>query len=415
MTKTKTIFYSLLAIAIVAFLILVGNFYYQNLRGVGPALEKPVADVTKIITPEGPFKMPPGFTISIFAKDLPDARVIILDKDGNILTSQPSQGTISKLIIKNGRLMEQKIILSGLKNPHGLAFDPEDPNILYVAEETRISKTNITPAGAGLDRRSLGEGGALEKIIDLPKKGNHFTRTLGFGPDGRLYVSIGSTCNVCREADPRYASIWSLKKDGSDFKEVAKGLRNSVFFVWNQKDGKMWATEMGRDLLGDNTPPDEINVIDTGAANTLNFGWPICYGKNIHDTGFDKNTYIRNPCMEPFEIGSRIDLQAHSAPLGLAFVPQNSNWPKEYQSNLLVAFHGSWNRSVPTGYKLARFVLDEQGNEIKQADFISGWLTPKGVIGRPVDVIFDNSGNLYISDDKAGVIYKVEYVGLAKR
>jgi glucose/arabinose dehydrogenase len=220
-----------------------------------------------------------------------------------------------------------------------------------------------------------------------------------------LYVSIGSTCNVCLENDERYAAIYSLNKDGSDFKQVARGLRNSVFMIWNNQSQAIWATEMGRDLLGDNTPPDEINVINTTATSTLNFGWPVCYGQNIHDTNFDKNTYFRNPCQEPFEQPSQIDLQAHSAPLGLAFVPDS--WPKEYRNNLLVAFHGSWNRSVATGYKVVRLILDESGKLIKQEDFISGWLSGSSALGRPVGVIFDSTGSLYISDDKSGVIYKV--------
>lgn len=376
-----------------------GVFYYKNLRGAGPALlpsPQDVANAPGAGEAVSFLKMPAGFTISIFAKNLPDARVMAFDKEGNLWVSEPSQGKISKLVIKDGKLESQKVIFEGLKNPHGLAFDPENLDVLYIAEETKISKVIISASGAG----------ELVKIIDLPKGGNHFTRTLGFGPDGRLYVSIGSTCNVCREEDPRYGSIWSLKKDGSDFKETARGLRNSVFFVWNGKDGKMWATEMGRDLLGDDTPPDEINVIDTASKDILNFGWPICYGKNIHDTEFDKNTYIRNPCMEPFEKPSRIDLQAHSAPLGLAFLPTNSAWPKKYRDNLFVAFHGSWNRTVPTGYKVVHLVLNDFGNLVTREDFITGWLTPEGALGRPVDLKFGPDGALYISDDKAGVIYR---------
>jgi glucose/arabinose dehydrogenase len=412
--KNKKLFWISASLIILGILILGWRFYYLNLRGVGPAINNSPIDITTIVPtveniinkdvatgtmPEvlesTPLKIPTGFSLGIFAKDLPGARVIVFDSLGNIWLSQTRQGTISKLIINNGRLVSQKIVISGLKNPHGLAFDPQDSSILYIAEETKISKVKI----------SDGVPGKLEKIIDLPVKGNHFTRSLLFNPDGRLYVSIGSTCNVCLENDERYAAVYSLNKDGSDFKQVARGLRNSVFMVWNNQDKTIWATEMGRDLLGDNTPPDEINVISTIATSTLNFGWPICYGQNIHDTSFDKNTYFRNPCQAPFEQPSQIDLQAHSAPLGLAFIP--SSWPKEYQNNLLVAFHGSWNRSVATGYKVVRLILDESGKLIKQEDFISGWLTGSSALGRPVDVIFDQDGNLYISDDKAGVIYKV--------
>lgn len=414
-TKNKIIFWSVASLLTLVILILGWRFYYVNLRGLGPAINKSPLDITTVIpsaetitenktiiasvTPEilgqTPLKLPTGFSIGIFAKDLPGARVIIFDSLGNIWLSQTPKGIISKLTINNGRLISQKVVISGLKNPHGLAFDPQDSNVLYIAEETKISKVKI----------SDGLPGKLEKIIDLPVKGNHFTRSLLFSPAGRLYVSIGSTCNVCLENDERYAAVYSLNKDGSDFKQVARGLRNSVFMIWDNQYQTIWATEMGRDLLGDNTPPDEINIINTQASSTLNFGWPICYGQNIHDTTFDKNTYFRNPCQAPFEQPSQIDLQAHSAPLGLSFIPDS--WPTEYKNNLLVAFHGSWNRSVATGYKVVRLILDESGKLIKQEDFITGWLSGSNALGRPVDVIFDSAGNLYISDDKAGVIYKV--------
>ncbi len=390
----------------------VGVFYYKNLRGIAPALfpptslpevkpsgsGAPTSSVGKPVINNGSLKMPDGFSVSIFAKNLPGARVLAMDSMGNLWVSQTGQGQISLIEMQDGKVVNQNAVFKNLKNPHGLAFDPEDPFILYFAEEHQISKVRLHSEDTP------------HKIIDLPKKGNHFTRTLGFGPDGRLYVSIGSTCNVCHEEDEHYASIWSMKKDGSDFKQVAKGLRNSVFFVWNKNDGKMWATEMGRDLLGDDIPPDEINIIDTSAKDILNFGWPNCYGKNIHDTAFDKNTYIRNPCMEPFEKESHIDIPAHSAPLGLSFVSAKAGWPAEYKNDLLVALHGSWNRSVPTGYKVVRYHLDAAGNVLSVGDFLSGWTKGKTATGRPVDIIFSPDGKMYVSDDKAGVIYQINYL-----
>ena len=231
-------------------------------------------------------------------------------------------------------------------------------------------------------------------------------------PDGeKLLISIGSTCNVCSEQDERRATILSSVADGSDVERFAVGLRNSVFMTTHPETGEVFATEMGRDLLGDDLPPDEINIIKKGK----NYGWPTCYGKNIHDTKFDKNVYIRAPCSAPFEEPSFIDIPAHSSPLGLSFVPEEG-WPAQYKNNLLVAYHGSWNRSVPTGYKIVRFNLDDEGNlptnRPAAHDFITGWFTDDGrVIGRPVDILVEPGGIMYISDDRAGVIYRVIYHG----
>ena len=270
--------------------------------------------------------------------------------------------------------------------------------MLYIAEEDRISSVR-------LDAKGFPEGD-LQKIIGLPQGGRHYTRTIGFGPDGRLYMSIGSTCNVCVEQDDRVAKILSLNKDGSDFKEFAEGLRNSVFFQWHPVTDQMWATEMGRDMLGDDLPPDEINIISEGK----DYGWPYCYGNNIHDTDFDGSVEAGKRChtAEP----SFIDIPAHSAPLGLAFIPPIKNWPEEYHYDLLIAYHGSWNRSVPTGYKIVRYDLDKNGGYNGVNDFISGWLDEgETVLGRPVDIIILEDGTMYISDDRAGVIYRVEYHG----
>ncbi|MBI2055118.1 MAG: PQQ-dependent sugar dehydrogenase [Candidatus Sungbacteria bacterium] len=385
------------------------GIYWENLRGAWFAVKPAAPKITeKETVSELPLKLPADLSISLFAKDLPGVRVMARDSFGNFWVSQTSEGVISFLEMEGGKVKSQSIILKNLKKPHGLAFDPENPFTLYFAEEDKLSKVTVYP------------NGLPQKIADLPSGSGHFTRTIGFGPDGRLYVSIGSSCNVCRESDNRRAAIYSMKKDGSDFKLYASGLRNAVFFTWAQ-DGKLWATDNGRDLLGDDLPPDEINIIESGK----NYGWPICYGKNIHDTVFDKNTYIRNPCMEPFETPSYIDLQAHSAALGLAFVPQNG-WPEDYQGNLIVAYHGSWNRTEPTGYKVVRVKLNSSGEFLGIEDFITGWLrrsdeksgvgvptvtsglTSSGkVLGRPVGVFAEPGGVVYITDDKAGIIYKI--------
>jgi glucose/arabinose dehydrogenase len=333
-------------------------------------------------------KLPTGFSIETFAKNLSGARVIAFG-NGGMWVSRTGQGIVSKLTIENGKVTGQSDVYKNLSNPHGIAFDPQDPNILYIAEEHQVTKRNIN-------------GGAVTKLADLPDGGGHFTRTIKFGPDNRLYVSIGSSCNVCRENDERRAAIYSMNKDGSDFKLYARGLRNTVFFTWSEVDGRMWGTDMGRDLLGDNIPPEEINILVDGG----NYGWPNCYGKNIHDTSFDKNTYIRNPCLEPYEKEAYVEMQAHSAPLGLSFIPEEG-WPEDLWYDLVVAFHGSWNRSIPTGYKLVRIKLDDKGNFQGIEDFITGWHNGSKALGRPVDVLVQPGGVMYVSDDNAGVIYRI--------
>ena len=387
-------------------------FYYKNLRGVWPAISPPSENIAEIIkqnqTPY-PLKLPYGFSISIFAEDLPGARVMAIDGIGNIWVSQTGEGKITLLEVKDGIVQNKSEIFKNLKKPHGLAFDPQDSFLLYFAEEDKISRVRVYSNGNSSFAKA--SAGAAEKIADIPSGGGHFTRTLSFGPDNLLYVSIGSSCNVCHESDDRRAKIFSMKKDGGDFKEFASGLRNTVFFTWDFVDGKMWATEMGRDNIGDDLPPDEINIIEnlstsSGQNSIPNFGWPICYGKNIHDSDFDKNVYIRDPCAD--KIPSHIDLQAHSAPLGLAFVPEEG-WLQDYWHNLFVAYHGSWNRSEPTGYKVVRIKLDSKGNYLGIEDFITGWLTKDGALGRPVDILVQPGGIMYITDDKAGVIYKVTY------
>lgn len=406
-----------LGIAIFAIAALAGfSFYYKNLRGIGPAIKPPPEDITEAINTTGmPLKLPAGFSIEIFAKELGSPRVLARDPAENIIASITSEGKVVILPDKNvdGTADETIVLLEGMNRPHGLAVRCTEKCELYVAETGHVKvydyeydetiKIHVPVNG--------------RKIIDLPSGGGHFTRTIIFMPepnDHKLLTSVGSSCNVCRERDQRRAKILVSNADGSDLKTLASGLRNAVFMAVHLPTQKIWVTEMGRDLLGDDIPPDEINIVDgpstsSGQNSIPNFGWPICYGKNIHDTNFDKNTHIRNPCMEPFEMPSYIDIPAHSAPLGLAFIPATSAWPEEYHHDLLVAYHGSWNKTEPTGYKIVRFQLDENGNYEGVEDFITGWLTPDGALGRPVDILIQPDGTMYISDDKAGVIYKVTY------
>lgn len=397
------------------------TFYSNNLRGIGPALRPPAGDITAQIPPttiqpptssgpspvasDIPLKLPEGFAISLYAKDLNAPRVMAFDNAGQLLVSIPSLGQVVALVDVDydGFAETHRTVLSGLDKPHGLAMRCTDICRLYVAETSQL----VVYDYASFDGQAA-EAVNPRKLADLPTGGNHVTRSLLFLPapeDATLLISIGSTCNVCHEADDRRAKVLALDvEQGGQPREYARGLRNSVFMALHPVSGQVWATEMGRDLLGDDIPPDEINIVADGK----NYGWPNCYGQNVHDDDFDKNVYIRNPCMEPFEMPAKIDLQAHSAPLGLAFVPEEG-WPEEYWYNALVAFHGSWNRSVPTGYKLVRIKLDADGNHLGTEDFITGWLKPgdKAALGRPADVMALPGGTVFISDDKAGVVYKI--------
>lgn len=395
-----------LFVILFAFLIGAGVFFlFPYIKGILPAITPAPEDITKLIEESSvndtglPLTLPPGFSISIFAKNLGKPRVLAYDPIGNLLASIPEEGKVVALPDRDGDGKADQIqtVISGLNNPHGIAFRCTDTCKLYIAETNQVAAYDYDAKKLIASRK--------KKIVDLPSGGGHWTRTLLFMPfpnDHRLLVSVGSSCNVCNESDSRRAKILSLDIESGSLKTFASGLRNAVFMALHSVSGKIWVTEMGRDLLGDDLPSDEINIIN----EEKNYGWPICYGKNIHDDNFDPNIYIRNPCMEPFEIPSYIDIPAHSAPLGLAFIPEEG-WPQEYWYDLLVAYHGSWNRTEPTGYKIVRYKLGKDGEYEGQEDFITGWLTPDGVLGRPVDILAHPGGVMYISDDKAGVVYRI--------
>ncbi len=334
-------------------------------------------------------RLPPGFKISAYASGLGNARFMALDDGGNIYLSQPKEGKISVLRDKDGDGVADEIVVyaEGLNLPHGLAFDGD---WLYVAENDKVERLRDEDGDLRADKKELIVG-------NIPGPGGHYTRTIGFGPDDKMYVSVGSSCNVC-EDDPRRAAILQYDKDGGNEKIFSRGLRNSVGFVWHPSTGEMWATDNGRDWLGDDLPPDEINVVEEDE----HYGWPYCYGQRIPDPKFDDPAFCTTT--EP----PAVELQAHSAPLGLRFY-EGDIFPEEYRGNLFVAYHGSWNREVPTGYKVVRIRFHE-GKPVVE-DFIVGWLVGEEKWGRPVDILVGKDGSMYISDDHAGVVYRVRYEG----
>ncbi len=372
--------YLLIGLGII--LILLGLRIYKTYKGFAPILSnsptKPI-DNTPQNTTGLPLTIVPGYKISLFATNLGNPRDLQWDPQGVLLASIPDQGRVVALPDENkdGQADKPVTVVFGLHKPHGLAFAK---NTLYIGETDKVVKYEYDG--------KLFKANKPQKILDLPGGGNHWTRQLLI-KDNQLFIAIGSSCNVCKETDTRRATVQVANLDGTNLHTFASGLRNSPFLIENPYTKDIWATEMGRDNLGDDTPPDEINILKADK----NYGWPICYGQNIHDQNFDKNTYIQNPCSQTLQ--ATVDLPAHSAPLGLAFASKDT---------LLVAFHGSWNRSVPTGYKIVS--IDIKTKQI--SDFVTGWLvSPKNAIGRPVDLLFDSQKNLYVSDDKSGNIYKI--------
>jgi glucose/arabinose dehydrogenase len=401
----------ILILGVLAVLGWAGNFYWQHLRGLGPAVKGPPQDIARLLAPEAdgadkspqavnfPLKLPPGFTISIFAKGLGSPRVLAQDPGGTLIASIPAQGRVVALPDKSKDGVADAVVTvaQDLNRPHGMVFRQEGgKNKLYIAEVEQVAVYDY-------DEKNF-KATNKRKILDLPPGGRHWTRTMVLlpPPDNRLLISVGSSCDTCVEKDWRYAKVLSANADGSNFKVFSSGLRNAVFMALHPLTKQVWVTEMGRDFLGDDLPPDEINILQ----ESKDYGWPYCYGKQIHDNQFDPKGTKKDFCKQT--VPSYIDLQAHSAPLGLAFFPE-TGWPQEYRHHLLVAFHGSWNRSVPTGYKVVRIKLDEKGNYLGTEDFITGWLTGQGALGRPVDIVIKNNGEMFISDDKAGMVYQVVY------
>lgn len=346
-----------------------------------------------------PLSLPENFQIYNYATKLSNPRDLLM-VDDVLLVSLPQKGQVVALVDtqKNGWSDKTYVVTSNLNRPHGLAYKD---GILYIAETDKVSKYTY-------DQTSY-KASKINTLYSLPSGGNHWTRSLLIA-NNQLYVSIGSSCNVCNESDLKRASVMVSDLDGNDLKTYSSGLRNAPFLTLRPNTNEIWVTEMGRDNLGDDTPPDEINILEPGK----DYGWPYCYGVNIHDKTFDSAKYkAADICSFLNKTPSHIDLQAHSAPLGLVFTP--STWPKPYSNVLLVALHGSWNRSVPTGYKVISISLDLTGKPVSQSDFISGWLDKSNKkLGRPVDLEFNSKGELFISDDLTGNIYLVKSNSVVK-
>jgi len=336
------------------------------------------------------FKLPDGFRIGVFASDVNNVRTIAVTETGDVLATSMRPGEIILLHRDedgDGASDGRTVLASGLGHPHGLALYG---GYLYIGETEQVVRGRFDR-----EARTLGP---LEVVFSgMPAGGNHTTRTIGFGPDDMLYVTVGSSCNVCIEEQPYRASMVRMNADGTGAETFATGLRNSVGFDWHPATGALYATDNGRDLLGDDTPHCELNLVEQGA----DYGWPYAYDDKQPDPDFGPGNEDKVQASRSLAHG----FGAHRAPLGVRFFGADTA-PAGYEGAALTALHGSWNRSELAGYKVVSLHFGADGS-IEQRDFLTGFELDEDVIGRPVEMAFGHDGAIYISDDYSGSVYKV--------
>lgn len=359
-------------------------------------------------------KLPPNFEISVFAK-LDDApRMMAFDKNGALFVTLSKSDQVIMLPDANkDGLSEAPVLISNKLNaPHGLTFVGDD---LLVANQDGIVK---------LTKTNLAWSKPQPLITDLPT-GGHSYKTIKLGPDNFLYLNVGSSCNVCVEDDPTRATILRYTTEGKPAGALevlgrhaglapiwASGLRNSQGFAWHPKTGQMFATNNGADMrsstkngpVNDEIPPEHLNKIESGK----HYGWPYCWGKleNTNQQVQDPN-FLGSENFCATSTPPAITFTSHATPIGVTFLDK-TNWPVDYQQDAIVALHGSWNRQQLSGYKLVRVKFNGE-TPVEVVDFATGWLNNNQAWGRPVDVAVGPDGALYVTDDRAGYIYRITY------
>jgi glucose/arabinose dehydrogenase len=331
----------------------------------------------------------PDVRIEVVAAGLGAPRGMAVDSSGALLVSIPGEGRIVALVPAGGRGPTRDVatVVSQLDRPHGLAFWRGH---LYVAETRRIVRYRY-------DAATRAARDAVVIVSDLPAGTHHWTRSIAFTPGGQLFVAIGSSCDVCREADPRRAAIVRYNTDGSGEHLFATGLRNPVGLAFHPTTGQLWTTVNERDWPRDGAPPDLLTEVQAGAA----YGWPHCYAWRRM---FSVDPEFPGASCRNLTLPT-IELPPHSAPLGHSFYT-GGELPPRFRGNLFVALHGSRPQLAPAGYKVVRVVF-EGGTPVRVEDFITGWRVGDRIWGRPVDIVTGLDGALYISDDHGGKIYRV--------
>ena len=336
-------------------------------------------------------QLPPGFRATVFAQ-LDGPRFMTYGSDGTLYVAELGANRVVALVdSKHTGMADPPIVVADqLVAPSSMAFAPDGS--LYVGETTRITRLELDPTTHRAIKRSV--------VVDGLPSSHHTTRTVLFDPNGELYVSIGSSCDVCIEKDERRATVMVYSVDGKNGRVLARGLRNAVGLALAPRTGELWATNNESDSLGDNIPPDTVYIVRDG----MDAGWPRCHSGSIADPQFGRPGAC-DGVAKPV-----IELQAHSAPLGLAFYT-GTQFPSEYRNGLFIAFHGSIYRSVPTGYKVVFVPLDGDKPTGPVQDFATGWLTGRAASSRPVGLAVAPDGSLMVSDDKGGYIYRIIYGG----
>lgn len=335
-------------------------------------------------------KLPPGFSISLYADNVPGARSMALGADGTLFVGTRGDKVYALPSRDRGRRAGETITLaSGLNTPNGVAFRD---GALFVAEIARILRFD------NIEARLRNPPEPVVINSSFPADKHHGWKFIRFGPDGLLYVPVGAPCNICEPDPARYAAIFRMKPDGSALEPFARGVRNTVGFDWSPDARELWFTDNGRDWLGNDAPPDELNHAPRAG---MHFGYPYCHGKSLPDPEFGGMRACGEFALPAMELG------AHVASLGMRFYT-GAMFPGYYRNQIFIAEHGSWNRFPAIGYRITLVRLRD-GRAAGYEVFAEGWLQGLTAWGRPVDVQVMPDGALLVSDDKAGVIYRISY------